>query len=104
MGGSYGVPQSRIPHGRGGFFFSLRLPRGGDGRFLPILVEIVVVGGGYSLLCAVVLAGSFKEVVDIWGEGAIHEACRLCFAFPPSYTFESKELYNWAIYEFGPMS
>jgi hypothetical protein len=49
----------------------------------------MVVRGGYSLLCAIVLAGSFRMVVDIWGEGAIHAAYRLCLAFPPSYIFES---------------
>jgi hypothetical protein len=47
MDDSYRVPRSWILHDRGGFFFLLRLPRGGDGRFLPIPVVIVVVGGGY---------------------------------------------------------
>ena len=46
-GGSYGVSRSRITHDRGGFFFLLRLPRGGDGWFLPIPAVIVVVWGGY---------------------------------------------------------
>ena len=41
----------------------LRLPRGDDGRFLPILVVIVVVEGGYSLLRIDVLVGYFERVV-----------------------------------------
>ena len=41
------VPRSWIPHDRGGFLLFLRLPRGGDGWFLPIPVAIVAVGGGY---------------------------------------------------------
>ncbi|WJX46706.1 hypothetical protein P8452_33479 [Trifolium repens] len=63
MGGSYGVSRSRIPHDHGGFFFLLRLPRGDDGRFLPILVVIVVVEGGYSLLRIDMLVGYFEKVV-----------------------------------------
>jgi hypothetical protein len=63
MGGSYGMSRSWIPHDCGGFFFLLRLPRGDDGRFPPILVIIVVVEGGYSLLRTDVLVGYFERVV-----------------------------------------
>jgi hypothetical protein len=72
-----GGPRSRIPHDRGGFFFLLRLPRGGDGRFLPILVEIMVAGGGYTLLCAVA-AGVFSDN----GGGYLGRGRRLRIASP----------------------
>ena len=64
----------------------------------------MVVGGGYTLLYVVAAGGIFYNAVDIWGEGVVYEAYRLCFAFPPSYVFESQDLYNWAIREFGPIS
>jgi hypothetical protein len=57
MDSSCEVPRSWIPHDRGGFFFFHRLIRGGDGRFLPVLVVIMVVGGGYSFPRADLLAG-----------------------------------------------
>jgi hypothetical protein len=64
-----------------------------------------VVGGGYSLLCAVVLAGSFRMVVDILGRG--RHPCSVS----PFYCFPAKLLIwidfglsCWAFNEFGPMS
>jgi hypothetical protein len=45
-------------HDRGGFLFLLRLIHGGDGRFLPVLVVIMEVGGGYSSPCVGLLARS----------------------------------------------
>jgi hypothetical protein len=41
----------------------LRLPCGDDGRFLPIMVVIVMVEGGYFLLYIDVLGGYFERVV-----------------------------------------
>ena len=43
-----GFLRSWGPHDRGGFFLLLRLIHGDDERFLPVLVVIVEVGGGYS--------------------------------------------------------
>jgi hypothetical protein len=79
----------------------LRLPRGDDGRFPPIPVIIVVVGGGYFLMHSDVLVGYFERVVTF------RRGCRLLGASPlpffPAklYSFEFDGLYNWVILLLG---
>ncbi|KAK2409165.1 hypothetical protein QL285_044613 [Trifolium repens] len=92
MDGSYGVPRSWIPHGRGGFFFLLLLSRGGDGRFLPNIPL-------HALVCRL----SLHEGSYFWGEDALCVACRPRLAFPPSYLFEFDGLDNWATCLLGPV-
>ncbi|KAK2415516.1 hypothetical protein QL285_037990 [Trifolium repens] len=91
-------------HDRGGFFFLLRLPGGGDRRFLPIPVVIVVVGGGYSLLRADVPAGSLRRRFVSGARAPSVGRVASPFLSRQVCSFEFSGLYNWAIYSFGPIS
>jgi hypothetical protein len=84
MDNSYEVPRSGIPQDRGGFFFFLRPPRGVDGWFLPIPVVIVVVGGGYFLLRADMLAGSLRRRLCL-GRGRHLLGVSSLFFFPGKF-------------------
>jgi hypothetical protein len=79
----------------------LRLPRGDDGRFPPILVIIVVVEGGYSLLRTDVLVGYFERVVTFRRGRRLLGASPLPFFPAKLYSFEFDGLYNWAILLLG---